>query len=63
MPFAEININSILKDKFINESGFEEEFSDAEQELEIILAIGYFGSNAAVISDETPQPKRMKCRT
>ena len=30
---------------------------------EILKHCGYFGSNAAGISDETPQSKRLKCRT
>ena len=39
MPFEEININAILEDKFINEPGFKDDFKDAQEELEIILAI------------------------
>lgn len=39
MPFQDINISEILKTKFLNEPELEEEFKDAENELEIILEI------------------------
>jgi len=39
MPFQNINISEILKAKFLNEPELEEEFKDAENELEIILEI------------------------